>query len=313
MSPNPTRTVWRGQDGQEHDGEVCAASGEFQIIGCRRCGFKHAVPLPTPEELHSVYSHEYYTTEKPLYIERYLEDKPWWDGVYAARFERLEQHLPGDRRRLLDVGSGPGLFLLAGRERGWQVQGIEPSSQAAGHSRSMFGLDITECFLTAETAPTLGRFDALNLGEVLEHLPDPAAMLGLAHDLLDDDGLLSLVVPNDFNPFQTILRDQCGFKPWWVAPPHHLNYFDAHSLQALTERCGFEVLHVESTFPIDLFLLMGHNYIGNDGLGRQAHGMRKQFEQNLHAAGASDLRSSLYAAFGKLGIGREVVLFARKR
>lgn len=314
MTPadTPERLSWQDAGGRTHTGALVQAAGEFQVIACEGCGYKHVLPLPTPEQLRDIYSHEYYTQEKPAYIEHYLEDKPWWDLVYRERYERLEQWLGPQRRRLLDVGSGPGLFLLNGRERGWQVRGIEPSTRAAQHSRDTLGLDVREGFLDEHSVGTLGRYDALNLGEVLEHLPDPAGMLGLAHRLLDDDGVLCLVVPNDFNPFQRILQQHLGFKPWWVAPPHHLNYFDHDSLAALVRRCGFEVLQVESTFPIDLFLLMGHNYIGNDALGRQAHGQRKHFETALLESGAGELKTRLYRAFADCGLGREVVLYARK-
>jgi hypothetical protein len=81
----------------------------------------------------------------------------------------------------------------------------------------------------------------------------------------------------------------------------------------LVERCGFEVCHIESTFPIDMFLLMGENYVGNDECGRKVHSLRKMFEKSLALADANELRAGLYKAFADLGIGREVVLFARKR
>jgi len=170
---------------------------------------------------------------------------------------------------------------------------------------------VRNIFLDRDTAPALGKFDVVNMGEVLEHLTDPADMLSIVKGLIKPGGVLSLVVPNDFNPLQTVLRDHLGFKPWWVAPPHHLNYFSHDSLKRLVERSGFEVLRVESTFPIDIFLMMGQNYIGNDAMGRQIHSLRKAFDQNMLDAGAVDLRRRLYGMFAELGIGREIVLYAR--
>ena len=258
------------------------------------------------------YQHDYYTKEKPLYIERYKEDLEWWNLVYSQRYEILEQYLPSTQRRILDIGSGPGFFLLNGKERGWDVKGIEPSFEAAEHSRGL-GLDIENVFFSKQTAPRLGTFDVINMGEVLEHIPDPMPLLRLIHDQLNENGMVCIIVPNDFNPFQIILRDYLGFKPWWVAPPHHINYFDFNSLTNLVERCGFMVVHKESTFPIDMFLLMGDNYIGKDELGRSCHTKRMNFEKGISRSGGNKLLEDLYSTFADHGLGREVVIFARKK
>jgi SAM-dependent methyltransferase len=269
------------------------------------------VPLPTAEELDSVYRHEYYSVEKPLYVERYLEDREWWNAVYDGRYEVLERALPPRRRRILDVGSGPGLFLRRGADRGWKATGIEPSRQAAEHTRAL-GVEVVNAFLDAGTAKGLGKFDAIHMSLVLEHIPDPAAFLALVRGLLAPGGVLCVVAPNDYNPFQEALRRSCGHSPWWVAPPHHVNYFDFRSLSRLLRRTGLAVFHREATFPIDLFLLMGKDYVGNDALGRECHGGRKAFELSLLKNGDRALLSRLYASLARLGIGREAVLFARR-
>ena len=36
---------------------------------------------------------------------------------------------------IIDVGSGPGLFLEVGNQRGWNTYGFEPSTAAAHNSR----------------------------------------------------------------------------------------------------------------------------------------------------------------------------------
>jgi len=312
MKTDSKRQNWVDGAGTTHAGLVHQVVGDFSVIDCECCRFKHVVPLPTPQELETVYSHEYYTQEKPFYIERYLEDKVWWDAVYAERYEALEKYLGGRTGSILDVGSGPGLFLALGRTRGWDVKGVEPSNKASDYSQCVLELDVENIFLDADTAPSLGQFDVVNMGEVLEHLSDPGGMLAIAKGLIKKGGMLTLVVPNDFNPLQLILRDHLGFSPWWVAPPHHLNFFSHESLKGLVEQVGFDVLHMESTFPIDIFLMMGKNYIGHDALGREVHGLRKAFDQNLFGGGATDLRRKLYGAFADMGLGREIILYARK-
>lgn len=57
---------------------------------------------------------------------------------------------------------------------------------------------------------------------------------------------------------------------------------------------------------------MGDNYVGNDSLGRLCHGRRKKLELNLKLGKLEALKSALYAALAEHGIGRDVVMLAKK-
>lgn len=295
----------------QHRGPVLDRCGSFDVLDCVLCGFAHVVPIPDPEQMDVVYREEYYSKEKPLFLERHRRDLDWWNLCYDQRYDTFESVLPVGRRRILDIGSGPGFFLKRGKDRGWSVLGVEPSKQAAAHSRGL-GLEIVEEFLTPSLAETLGAFNVVHLSEVLEHIPDPAAMLSTAFRLLSPGGLVCVLTPNDYSPFQRALRTTCGFKPWWVSPPHHINYFTVDSLSRLISRSGFEILLREATFPIDMFLLMGDNYVGHDAVGRQCHERRMIFEKNLRASGLTDLHRTLYRQLSDLGIGREIIVYGKK-
>jgi hypothetical protein len=58
--------------------------------------------------------------------------------------------------------------------------------------------------------------------------------------------------------------------------------------------------------------MMGDNYIGNDELGRVCHQKRINFELLLHKAGLDYLSDELYRKFAECGLGREVLIYARK-
>ena len=298
---------WRG-----HEGKVLDSVGGFDVIDCHACAFKHIIPIPTSEEMEHLYRHDYYSTTKPLYIDRMREDAAWWELTYSDRYDALESLLPPGRRRLLDVGSGPGLFLKHGKDRGWDTLGVEPSQQAAEHSRGL-GLEIIEGFFSVDMKRDIGLFDVVHMSLVLEHIADPAILLRMVHELLKPGGLVCVVVPNDYNPFQQAVRESVGGgTPWWVAPPHHVNYFDFESMHALLVRSDFDVVLQEATFPIDLFLLMGDNYVGNDELGRICHAKRKMMEFTLEAAGMAHVRRKLYRSLASVGLGREVCVYGRK-
>lgn len=295
---------------QQHNGVVLDSVNDFDVIECTSCGYKHVVPIPTQDELEHVYREDYYSNEKPLYLDEHQEDLEWWNLVYDERYDYLESQLSGASRRILDVGSGPGYFLLRGKSRGWETVGIEPSKRAGAHSREL-GLDIREGFLHDDMVESLGTFDVVYLHEVLEHVPHPVSLLSTITQLLKPQGILCVIVPNDYNPIQKALRSSMNIEPWWVAPPHHLNYFDHESLPHILENQGFRILYRHSTFPIELFLLMGLNYVGDSTMGRMVHGQRKTMEMNLAKIGCAELKRTTYESFAQQGLGREAVIYAR--
>lgn len=294
-----------------HQGPRIATREYHDIIECGACGFRHALPLPDAAALEQVYREDYYAQEKPTYLVHAGEDQAWALLGQTDRLEILEAVLPLDRRRLLDVGCGPGFFLQTALQRGWLAHGIEPSRQAAAHARELGAL-VTEGFLTDESAAALGRFDAVNLSNVLEHVPDPAHLMHLVHGLLEPGGAICVTVPNDFSPTQIAGRAAVGADDWWVAPPHHLNYFNFDSLTALLSRLGFVAKARTTSFPMEAFLMMGENYVRDHSLGRTCHNRRKKFDLAFEAAGLKETRRGFYRALAKLGIGREVVIVAVK-
>lgn len=296
---------------KKHSGKVVDTKNGFDVIDCQMCRFKHVHPLPSDTELDSLYSEDYYSKEKPLYIEQYTEDLEWWKLTYSIRLRMIEQYLDSDRRTLLEIGSGPGYFLQEALGRGWSAKGIEPSVQAYAFSTKL-GMDVCNSAFDESNYRDYLGYDAVYMCNVLEHLSDPLKTLGLAHEVLNDDGLILVVVPNDYNPIQKALRENEGFSPWWVAPPHHLNYFDFESLEQALKTSGFELLEKTCSFPIDMFLMMGDNYIGNDSLGRQVHARRKKFELSMNKAGLGSVIDHIYQELSDFGIGREIVMLARK-
>lgn len=270
-----------------HSGATLSEKNGFQVIDCQHCGFVHAVPIPDDEQLKDFYSKRYYQDAKPDYAKQHAGDKDWWNLVYRERYERFEQYL---RRKgsILDVGSGPGFFLSTGARLGWTVTGIEPSEAASEYSRQLGVNCITSSF-DAESIKTLGTYDVIQINQAIEHIPNPKLIIDICNTLLAKDGLICIIAANDFNPLQKIARDVHGLPDWWVVPPEHLNYFTIESLSTLISRCGFEVVNRTATFPIDIFLLMGENYVSDDSIGKECHRRRKclEFAFEEHGGGYS--------------------------
>jgi SAM-dependent methyltransferase len=298
----------RLMEAASHHGPVIATMDDRDVIACRTCGFRHIDPLFTAEELKSFYQHEFYQSERTDYFSSMEQDRDWWMLRYRHYYELLETQAPG--RRILDIGSGPGFFLEAGKARGWDVLGFEPSPVAARYA-ALRGLAVVNDFFSADAAREHGPFDVIALSMVLEHVKDPIGLIGQARSMLVPGGLLLLISPNDFNPLQMSLWKQLGFKPWWVVPRHHLNYFDLASATGFVKARGFDVMHVETSYPLENFLIAGRNYVGNDRIGRECHQERKAFESALLTRDPALLRG-LAAGWAAQGIGREFLVLGRK-
>jgi hypothetical protein len=124
-------------------------------------------------------------------------------------------------------------------------------------------------------------------------------------------GILVIDVPNEFNAFQLCAQKVHRLDPWWIAPPAHLNYFSAPTLKSLLAGVGYRVERMESSFPIEMFLLFGHNYVGDGALGRKCHEQRMAFELNLRRHGAAKVLREFYRSLAELNLGRQIVAYAK--
>lgn len=296
---------------KEHAGAVCDSVDGFSVIECTLCRFKHIVPLPESADLERYYTEEFYDNVKPNYFQEYEDDQPWWELVYNERYQIFEAHLPDHRRRIVDIGCGPGFFLQHGQKRGWEVKGVEPSPSAAQFCQNR-GVPVLNTFFHQQIAEKIGQFDVVMLDTVLEHIPNARDFITRTASILSPGGLICVTTANDYNPLQHAVRQSSHSDPWWVIPGEHINYFNFNSLTELLQRCGFEIILSQGTFPMELFLLMGDHYVGNHTLGRQCHEKRKQFELLVEQSGATGLKQEIYRCLARHGISREVVLFARK-
>ena len=144
---------------------------------------------------------------------------------------------PASGQRLLEFGSGYGLFLDAARARGYQVQGVELSRPAAEKSTKK-GIDVY-CGQLVD-APLIGPFDVICGWDTLEHVPDPLAVLGRIRELIADDGTVAMSTPY----FSSLPSRLLGERWWTLKPAEHIWHYTPHTLRLLTARAGFTVTDV---------------------------------------------------------------------
>ena len=196
---------------------------------CTACGHMQLLDMPTDVILGEVYG-EAADAE-------YVDEEVGQRATAAAVLDRLEQVVrPG---RLLDLGCWVGFLLSEAAQRGWQTTGVEPSAWASSYARGL-GLDVLHDDLMTAPLPS-ASFDAIVLGDVIEHLPDPAAGLARIAGLLAPGGALVLMLPDAGSRLARLLG-----RRWWSVLPTHVQYFTRGSLTRLLQRQGWRVLEVDT-------------------------------------------------------------------
>jgi 2-polyprenyl-6-hydroxyphenyl methylase/3-demethylubiquinone-9 3-methyltransferase len=111
----------------------------------------------------------------------------WWDpagefkplhDINPLRLDWIAQHATLDGARVLDVGCGGGILTEAMARRSAKVTGIDLSEKALRVARLHLLESKLEIRYEACSVEDLdGEFDLVTCMELLEHVPDPAAMV----------------------------------------------------------------------------------------------------------------------------------------
>ena len=292
----------------------------YEVIVDPVYGYRRLEPVPKDDELSEFYESQYYDLVRrggrAPDLRRLVgggeegeRERAWLRGtLYADIGDALRRHATGVR--VLDVGCGTGEFVAFLNEHGFDAVGIEPSPDAVAHACAQ-GRPVQQATLEhlAEdpTASGVPAFHAVTMLNVLEHVPHPAQMIEAAKRVLTPDGILCVMVPNDFSEIQLAAQSHLQQSAWWVAVPDHINYFTISSLQRFVAHFGFEVVHTQADFPMELFLLMGDDYVRRPDAGPICHQKRVRLELAL----PSELRRRLYQALGEIGVGRCGLVFGK--
>lgn len=230
-------TAWRYDAPPEGETRF-AFSGEGyarEILRCAACG--HYVSR-TGMDLSALYDADYVDA---TYGDRLRETfarivaLPPEQSDNAGRAERVAA-AAGERRTILDVGSGLCVFLHAMKRRGFAGTALDPDPRAVAHAREVVGVDAIEGdYLTLDG---LGRFDVVTFNKVLEHVADPVEMLARAHENLTPRGLVYVEVPDG----EAAAVEGPGREEFFV---EHLHAFSAASLALTAARGGFAIRGLE--------------------------------------------------------------------
>ena len=141
----------------------------------------------------------------PLELQKFSElAHRWWDPtsefrplheINPLRLEWINALIPLAGKRVLDVGCGGGILAEAIAKKGANVKGIDLSEKALKvaelHSLES-GVQVSYELIAAEAlaAREAGQYDVVTCMEMLEHVPDPSAIVQACATLVKPGGRL---------------------------------------------------------------------------------------------------------------------------
>jgi 2-polyprenyl-3-methyl-5-hydroxy-6-metoxy-1,4-benzoquinol methylase len=170
------------------------------------------------------------------------------DEQAAGTAHRHALDLVGHNRRVFELGCATGQFTRVLAARGCSVVGIEVDAAAARlaepHAEEVLVADLDVDDWVAKLS---GRtFDVVLLGDVLEHLRDPLALLRATRPLLAPGGYVVVSLPNvaHVDLRLSLLAGRFDYRDSGLLDRTHLRFFTRASAERLLLEAGFVALEL---------------------------------------------------------------------
>jgi 2-polyprenyl-3-methyl-5-hydroxy-6-metoxy-1,4-benzoquinol methylase len=223
------------------DYEILFKAGEAQVnqvVQCRHCSLMYA--NPRSQEADVVLIKQYdpkVVLEKVAAANKWREEKETLQvRDYRDTRAYLSQLFP-QRGSLIEVGSGLGYLLEFFRQDGWSPFGVEPSAGLCSYAESRFGIRTFAGTLEEAQLPEASA-EVVTMIHVIEHVPDPLAVLREIHRVLKPGGCLVLETPR----YDSLMFRLLGKRERSLSCDGHIYFFTTPTLEAMARSAGFTVL-----------------------------------------------------------------------
>jgi 2-polyprenyl-3-methyl-5-hydroxy-6-metoxy-1,4-benzoquinol methylase len=194
--------------------------------------------------------------------------------------------------KLLDIGSGTGVFIGEMKKNGWEATGLEPDSDARNVAKKVYGVELVNTDHLFQLPA--GHYDTITMWHVLEHVHDLSKYVQQIRSVLHPKGKLFIAVPN-----YTSL-DASVYKEHWAAydVPRHLYHFSPRSMVLLMEKHGLKVLQYKPMWYDSFYVsLLSSKY--KNGKTNWLGSFWNGFRSNLAAMSDKKKCSSVIYVIGK--------------
>ncbi|MEH2264241.1 class I SAM-dependent methyltransferase [Nostoc sp.] len=211
----------------------------YDVIVCENCGFGFAENIPEQTEF-DIY---YQQMSKYEYQDSGGKESEFDLMRFQTYVKIIKPYLLSTQSSILDLGCATGRLLSLFKESGYKnVKGLDPSPVCSELAAKLYKIVVQTGNLWDIEIPEK-PFNCIILSGVLEHIRDLDRALSRLTNILSDDGIVFIDVPNasKFSMYQDAPFQQFSME--------HINFFSPFSLSNLMKNFGFlELLSVKENY-----------------------------------------------------------------
>jgi len=216
--------------------------GVFRVVRCTQCDLVYLNPRPPVSEIGKYYESENYFG-RDIVHEQKLDDAQTREEIFSPAYDVIFKKKR--KGKILDIGAGTGLFLSKFKEKGWDVDGIEITSDAVKYAKKFYNVKLRQGDFFDFPLPS-EAYDVVTLNGALEHMHHPLETLKKSHEYLKKGGLILFSVPNVEGLGRHLFKKH--WFPW--QPPRHLYHFSPKTARMMLEKAGFESIAITHTYAV---------------------------------------------------------------
>jgi len=211
---------------------------EFAVVVCPICELGHTTPYPDPDQLGLLY-------DESKLVEGVDMNARDFDAIRGNWIDRVKDHvarrnmssrilrsLPHPPRSAVDFGAGNGRYASQLARACGSKLDVTAVDYQPDRPRALS--DSVTYSPVSEFLSTDGAYDLIILRHVLEHAPEPVALLSSLAERLSSDGVIYVEIPN----MDSGLAKLTGRRWTGYYVPRHLFHFNSRSFALAMENAG---------------------------------------------------------------------------
>lgn len=204
------------------------------LYRCKSCGLVTQKLVHSVDEIIALLKEEKYLDETIGNL--IIEEK----GVQFRKLISLMKRTSElNNARLLDVGANTGVFLQEYKTYSGNIQGIEPSEEAAATAKKLFGHNVENAVI-GDAHLDDNTFDIITMWDVIEHLYDPRNDLETLFEKLKPGGVIFISTHDVSDWFAKVMGEHY---PAYMY--QHFFHFSHKTLTLMLENAGCRVLDLK--------------------------------------------------------------------